>query len=117
MSKQKLQTKRFRPKFHIKKGDTVVVISGDHKGEQGEVISIDTKYGRAKVQGVNIVFKHRKTDKERGIEGEILEIEAPLNISKLMLVNPRTGTPSRIGRRQEGGKSVRFSKKTGEVIL
>lgn len=111
-----MQTKRFRPKFHIKKGDTVVVISGDHKGEQGEVLSIDTKYGRAIVEGVNIVFKHRKSDKDRGIEGEILEMEAPIYLSKLMLLSPKTGEASRIGRRIEGGKSVRFLKKTGEVI-
>ena len=101
-------------KFHIKKGDTVVVIAGADKGSKGEVLEMLPKRNRAIVAGVNMVTKHKKpTENDPG--GRI-EQESSIHISNLMLVDPKTGEPTRIGRRLEDSKLVRYSKKTGETI-
>lgn len=113
MAKNKKQ--RFRPKFRIQKGDTVVVISGEDKGSEGRVLSVDTEKGRAIVEGVNIIKRHTKPNAQYQ-EGGIIEKEAPVQISNLMLVDPKTGQPTRVGRRVEDGKIVRYAKKSGEVI-
>lgn len=114
MLTKKITTKRFAPKFHVKKGDKVVVRSGDHKGESGIISQILTKDNRAIVEGVNFVKKHTKpTDNN---PGGIVEIEAPIHLSKLMLVDPKTGKPTRTGRKNADGKNVRYSKKSGEII-
>lgn len=117
MSKQlpKVLQKRFKPKFKIKKGDTVKVISGDDKGASGRVLSIDTKTGRAFVEGVNIVYKHSKPSTKYP-NGGIIELEAPINISKLMLIDPKTKTPTRVGRKVVDGKIIRYAKKSGEEL-
>lgn len=101
-------------KFHIKKGDTVVVIAGADKGSRGEVLEMLPKKNRAIVADVNMVTKHKKpTENDPG--GRI-EQESSIHISNLMLVDPKTGEPTRIGRRLEDSKLVRYSKKTGETI-
>lgn len=101
-------------KFHIKKGDTVVVIAGADKGSRGEVLEMLPKRNRAIVADVNMVTKHKKpTENDPG--GRI-EQESSIHISNLMLVDPKTGEPTRIGRRLEDNKLVRYSKKTGETI-
>lgn len=101
-------------KFHIKKGDTVVVIAGADKGSRGEVLEMLPKRNRAIVADVNMVTKHKKpTENDPG--GRI-EQESSIHISNLMLVDPKTGEPTRIGRRLEDSKLVRYSKKTGETI-
>lgn len=105
---------RFTPKLGIKKGDSVVVISGAQKGKEGEVIKVFPKENRAILQGVNLVKKHVKSTNE--VEGGIKEIEAPIHISNLMLKDPKTGEPTRIGRKLVDGVNVRYSKKTGEII-
>lgn len=103
-------------KFHIKKGDTVVVISGEDKGKEGKVVEVITADSRAIVEGVNIISKHTKPN-AKNPQGGIVKVEAPINICKLMLVNPATGKPTRIGRKRSAeGKLVRYSKKTGEEI-
>ena len=103
-------------KFHIKKGDKVVVISGNNKGKEGKVLEVITSKDRAVVEGVNIIKKHSKPNAAKP-QGGIIELEAPVHISNLMLVNPATGKPTRIGRKRNSeGKLVRYSVKTGEEI-
>jgi large subunit ribosomal protein L24 len=103
-------------KLHIKKGDTVQVIAGDDLGKKGRVLEIIRKTNRAIVEGVNMMKKHTKPNTEYP-QGGIVEKEAPIHISNLMLVDPKTGNTTRIGRRlNESGKLVRYSKKSGEEI-
>ncbi len=103
-------------KLHIKKGDTVQVIAGDDLGKKGRVLEIIRKTDRAIVEGVNMMKKHTKPNTEYP-QGGIVEKEAPIHISNLMLVDPKTGSTTRIGRRlNESGKLVRYSKKSGEEI-
>ena len=103
-------------KLHIKKGDNVVVIAGDNKGKKGRVLEIITKSERALVEGVNMMKKHTKPNAKTP-QGGIVEKEAPVHISNLMLVDAKTGKPTRVGRRLNAeGKLVRYSKKSGEEI-
>ncbi|MEN2283815.1 50S ribosomal protein L24 [Algoriphagus sp. SE2] len=105
-----------QPKLHIKTGDTVKVISGDDKGKTGKVLSVDTAKRRAFVEGINMITKHVKPTAAKP-QGGIDKKEAALHLSNLMLVDPKTGEATRIGRKiGENGKLVRYSKKTGEVI-
>lgn len=102
-------------KFHIKKGDTVKVITGVSKGTEGRVIEVLTKKDRALVEGVNMVKKHTKPS-ATSPQGGIVEKEAAIHISNLMLVDA-SGAATRIGRKKDdNGKLVRYSKKSGEVI-
>jgi large subunit ribosomal protein L24 len=101
-------------KLHIKKGDKVVVISGSYKGKEGEVKEVLPKKYAAIVEGVNIARKHTKPVADN--PGGINEIELPIHLSNLMLVDPKSGEPTRIGRKKEVDKSVRYSKKSGEII-
>lgn len=103
-------------KFHIKKGDLVKVISGNHKGEQGRILEILGEKSRALVESVNIVKRHTKPSAQYP-EGGIIEKEGSIHISNLMLIDPKSGEPTRIGRQKdENGKLVRVSKKSKEVI-
>jgi len=103
-------------KFHIKKGDTVLVLAGEYKGTEGKVLEVITKTNKAIVEGVNMISKHSKPNAQNP-QGGIVKQEAPVHISNLMLVEPSTGKPTRIGRKlNENGKLVRFSKKSGEEI-
>ena len=108
-----MATKRFAPKRHVKTGDQVVVITGNDKGKTGTVLRVFPAENKAVVEGVRMVKKHRKPTQET--PGGIDEIEARINISNLMVVDSK-GTPSRIGRRLEDGKLVRYSKKTGQTL-
>jgi large subunit ribosomal protein L24 len=109
-----MSSKRFAPKLSIKKGDKVKVIAGSHKGETGEIKVVMPTENRAVVEGVNFVKRHVKGTQEN--PGGIREFEAPIHISNLMLVDPKTGTTTRVGRKIVDGKSVRVSKKSGEII-
>jgi len=101
-------------KLHIKIGDTVKVISGESKGQEGQIVSIDRKKLRATISGVNVVKRHTKPSAGNP-EGGIVEKEAGIHISNLMVVS--AGVPSRIGRKlNDKGTLVRYSKKTGEEI-
>lgn len=103
-------------KLHIKKGDTVIVITGEYKGHQGRVLEVLPQKSRAIVEGANMVSKHTKPNAENP-QGGIIKKEAPINISNLMLVDPSSGKATRIGRkRNKDGKLVRYSKKSGEEI-
>jgi large subunit ribosomal protein L24 len=100
-------------KLHIKVGDTVKVISGESKGQEGQISSIDREKMRATVSGVNMIKKHNKPSASNP-QGGIEEKERTLHISNLMVV--AGGIATRIGRKDEKGKLVRYSKKSGEVI-
>jgi large subunit ribosomal protein L24 len=103
-------------KIHIKKGDTVMAITGESKGQKGRVLEVDRKKNRAIVEGMNIISKHTKPN-AKAPQGGILKKEAPIHISNLMPVDPASGEPTRIGRRLNNkNKLVRYSKKSGEEI-
>ena len=103
-------------KLHIKKGDTVYVNSGNDKGKTGRVLEVQPKKQRAIVEGINIVSKAMKPNAKYP-QGGIVKMEAPIHISNLNVVDPKTGKPTRIGRKlNEAGKLVRYSKKSGEEI-
>lgn len=109
--------KRFKPKFNIKKGDNVVVISGDDKDRTTPhlVLSVIPADSRVLVEGVNLVTKHLKPNAQNP-QGGIVKEEAPIHISKVMLWDAKTKAPARVSRtRTESGFS-RISKKSGEVI-
>ncbi len=114
MSKKVQQQKRFAPKLKIKKGDKVVVIAGADKGSEGEVLEVFPAKNRAIVEAVNIVKKHSKPTGDN--PGGINEIPAPIHISNLKLVDPKTGEATRVGRRTEDGKIVRYAKSSGDTI-
>ena len=99
----------------IRKGDTVLVISGAARGRRGEVLRVLPKDNRAVVQGVNVVKKHTKPT-GMGQPGGIVEVEAPLHLSNLKLIDPKTDKPTRVGFRIDGGRKVRIAKATGNVI-
>lgn len=103
-------------KSHIKKGDTVYVNAGDDKGKTGRVLEVQVKKNRAIVEGINIVSKSTKPTAKYP-QGGIVKLEAPVHISNLNVVDPKTGKATRIGRRRnEAGKLVRYAKKSGEEI-
>jgi len=103
-------------KLHIRRGDTVKVLSGDDKNKTGKVLEILREKDRAIVEGVNIVTKHQKPSAGKP-EGGIKKIEAGVHLSNLMLIDPSSGKPTRTGRKlNEKGKLQRYSKKTGELI-
>ena len=97
----------------IKKGDTVKVIAGKDNHAEGKVISVDAKKGKVLVEGVNMITKHAKPS-QTNPNGGIIQREAPIDISNVMLVHK--GQTTRVGFKVENGKKVRFAKKTGEVI-
>ncbi|HRI26939.1 MAG TPA: 50S ribosomal protein L24 [Chitinophagales bacterium] len=113
--KQLVLQNRFKPKFKIKKGDNVMVIAGGDKGATGRVLSIDTEKGKAIVEGVNMVTKHVKPSTQYP-NGGIIKLEAPIAISNLMLIDPKTGKPTRVGRKVVDGKIIRYAKKSGEEL-
>jgi large subunit ribosomal protein L24 len=108
---------RFRPKFSIKKGDQVVVITGEDKDrtKPRKVLEVIPETNRVLVEGVNMVTRHTKPNAQN-TRGGIVKQEAPMAISNVMLWDAKAGAPARISRKREEGKSVRISKKSGEVI-
>lgn len=105
-----------RNKFHIKKGDLVVVLAGNSKGQKGKVLELDYKKCRAVVEGVNMISKHTKPSTQYP-NGGIIKKEGTIHVSNLLPVDPKSGMPSRIQRkRDENGKLVRILKKSGEVL-
>jgi len=108
---------RFKPKFNIKKGDNVVVITGEDKDlkKPRKVKEVILEKGRVLVEGVNIVTKHTKPTSQN-TKGGIIKVEAPIAISNVMLWDAKAGAPSKIKRTRENGKLIRVSKKSGEAI-
>ena len=103
-------------KIHVKKGDTVYVLTGKDKAKTGEVLEVFPKTGRVLVEGVNIVAKHKKPSRMGEVAG-IFEEEAPIHSSNVMFVDPSTGEPTKVGIRfNENGDKVRFAKRSGKDI-
>lgn len=102
-------------KLKIKSGDTVRVIAGDHKGTEGKVLKVDRETNKAIVEGVNMVSKHTKPSATNP-QGGIVKKEAPIHISNLSLLDPKSSEATRVGFEERDGKKVRFSKKSKEVL-
>ena len=99
----------------VKKGDRVVVTTGRDKGKTGEVLGVMPKDGRVLVQGVNMIKRHTRASQTQ--QGGIIEREAPLHLSNVMLADPKTGEPTRVGFKVlDDGRKVRVAKRSGEVI-
>ncbi|MGB3588857.1 MAG: 50S ribosomal protein L24 [Tunicatimonas sp.] len=105
-----------KKKFKIKSGDTVKVVSGNDKGKTGKVTSVLVAKDKLLVEEVNVVTKHVKPSAQNP-EGGRNQQEAPIHISNVMLINPATGEPTKVGRKKnDKGKIQRYSKATGELI-
>ena len=104
-------------KFHIKKGDTVQVISGDDKGKTGAVLRIDSEKSRALVEGINLVTKHKKPSAGDPQSGGVSKLEAAVHTSNLLVVNPATGKGERTGRKANAtGSLQRYFKSNNELV-
>ena len=102
-------------KLHIKKGDTVYVNAGNDKGKTGKILSVNPGEDRVIVEGVNMVSKHTKPNSKQP-QGGIIKQEAPIHVSNVNLIAPKSGKPTRVGYKMEGEKKVRYAKKSGEEI-
>lgn len=102
-------------KLKIKSGDKVVVTAGDHKGTEGKILRVFLEKNKAIVEGVNMVKKHEKPSAANP-QGGITEKEAPIHISNLSLLDPKSGEATRVGYRMEDGKKVRFAKKSNQEV-
>jgi large subunit ribosomal protein L24 len=102
-------------KLKIKTGDTVRVIAGDHKGSEGKVVSVDREKNKAIVEGVNMVSKHTKPS-AKSPQGGIVKKEAPIHISNISLIDPKSKKATRVAMKVEGDKKVRVSKKSNQVL-
>jgi large subunit ribosomal protein L24 len=103
-------------KLHVKKGDEVIVVTGKDKGKKGRILAAFPAEGRVLVEGVNIVKRHTKPNMANP-QGGIIEKEAPIHASNVMIVDPKSGEPTRIGKKiLADGTKVRYAKKSGEVL-
>ncbi|SEO76045.1 LSU ribosomal protein L24P [Amphibacillus marinus] len=101
--------------MHVKKGDKVQVLSGKDKGKQGVILAAYPKKDRVLVEGINIVKKHQKPSQDNP-QGGILEQEAPIHVSNVLPIDPKSGEPTRVGFEERDGKKVRIAKKSGEAL-
>lgn len=116
MPTQKKKVLSHNNKMHVKKDDTVMVISGKDKGKKGRIIAAFPRQNRVLVEGVNMVHKHARPTQENP-QGGILNQEAPIHVSNVMLIDPKSGLPTRIGYKVlDNGKKVRIAKRSGEEI-
>ena len=100
--------------MNLKVGDKVIVIAGSNKGKEGTIKKVLRSENKVIVEGVNLVKKHKKGNGQE--TGGILEVEAPINASNVMIIDPKTKKPTRIGHSIENDKKVRISKKSGEKL-
>lgn len=101
--------------MHIKKGDTVKVITGDYKGKIGKVLHVLRQENRVVVDGVNIVSRHTRPSQTYP-DGGIIKKEAPIHASNVQIVDPKTNEPTKVGKKIVDGKKVRYAKKSGTVL-
>lgn len=101
--------------MHVKKGDKVKVITGKDKGKEGVILAAFPKQDRVLVEGVNIVKKHAKPS-QANPQGGIFDQEAAIHVSNVMIIDPKTGNPTRVGYQTVDGKKVRVAKKSGESL-
>ena len=105
-----------KAKLHVKKGDQVIVITGKDKGKKGRILEAYPAEGRVLIEGVNIVKRHTRPNPANP-QGGIIEKEAPINASNVMIADPKTGAPTRVGKKiLADGTKVRYAKKSGEVL-
>ncbi len=102
-------------KLKIKSGDVVKVIAGDHKGSEGKVLRVIRDKNKAVIEGVNMVSKHTKPS-AKNPQGGIVKKEAPMHISNLSLIDPKSKEATKVGFKVEGDKKIRFSKKSNQVL-
>ena len=115
-SRRKKNQPVVRHRMHITRGDTVRVVSGDDKGKEGGVLRVDRKKYRVTIEGVNIVKRHKRAQRE-GEESGIIEFPAPIDASNVMLIDPKSGEPTRIRRKRDNdGRLERISVKSGQAI-
>ena len=100
--------------MHVKTGDKVKIITGKDKGKEGVVLKTLPKKDRVIVEGINIVKKHRKAS-QTNVTGGILEEEASVHVSNVMLIDPKTGEPTKVGYKVEDGKKVRFARRLANL--
>jgi large subunit ribosomal protein L24 len=118
------QTRKRHPggtfKPHVKKGDDVLVIAGRSKGDRGRIVSVDPQRERAIVEGLNLVTKHQRPPQGGSPasrqQGGRVERPAPIHVSNLMVIDPETNEPTRVGHKLIDGKSVRVGKRTGNTL-
>jgi large subunit ribosomal protein L24 len=116
MPRTKKRLESHNNKLHVKKDDKVFVITGKDKGKTGRVIAAYPRENRVLVEGVNMVKKHQKPNQQNP-QGGIITQEAPIHVSNVMLIDPKSGKPTRVGYKVlENGTKVRVAKKSGEVI-
>ena len=102
---------------HVRKGDLVVVTKGKDRGKRGKVLRIDAKQNRVVVEHVNMIKRHSRPNPSAGITGGIVEREAPVHVSNLMVISPDSGQPSRVGfRRLEDGRKIRVAKRDDATL-
>ncbi len=102
--------------MHVKKDDTVMVISGKDKGKKGRVLKAFPSRNRVLVEGINMVYKHQKPSQTHP-QGGIIHQEAPIHVSNVMPIDPKTGEPTRVGYQiNDKGKKVRIAKKSGQPL-
>ncbi|KDA54658.1 MAG: 50S ribosomal protein L24 [Acidobacteriota bacterium] len=103
--------------FKIKKGDQVLVIAGKDRGKKGKVLRVDRQRGRVVVEHVNMIKRHTRPNPRAGVQGGIVEREAPIHISNVMVISPDSGRPSRVGIKVlEDGRRVRYAKVDGAIL-
>ena len=104
-------------RMKIKKGDTVEVIAGKDRGKRGKVLRVDLDTRRAVVEGVAMIKRHTRPNPQRRVQGGIVEREAPVDVSNLMVISPESGSRSRVGFKiLEDGRKVRFAKVDGAIL-
>jgi len=103
-------------KIRVKRGDEVVVIAGKDKGATGKILKVLPAKGRVVVEGVNMIKRATRANPQKNIKGGLLEREAPIAVSNVLLKDPDNGKASRMGVRHEGGEWVRYSKKSGTTV-
>lgn len=101
--------------MHVKKGDKVKVLTGKDNGKEGTILEVFPKNDRVLVEGINMIHKHAKPSQDNP-QGGILNQEAPIHVSNVMVIDPKSGEPTRVGYEVRDGKKVRIAKKSGEPL-
>lgn len=105
------------PKQHVRRNDTVLVLTGKDRGKRGRVLQVIPDKQRVLIEGVNMIKRHTRPNPQRNIKGGVLEREASMHVSNVQLIDPSSNKPTRVGRKQlEDGQRVRIGRKSGEVV-